>query len=355
MRRLRSLAALLVGLLGRAGPEHAQNVRPARRGPVTHVIILDGTMSSLRAGSETNAGLIYKLLMQSAGSELSLYYEAGKQWGDWRTTGDVVTGRGINRQIRRAYGYLASRYRPGDRVFLFGYSRGAFAARSLAGLIGCVGLLRADCATERNVRTAYRHYRAGGQGRVAGIFAETRCHDDVEIEMIGLWDTVKALGFRVPILWRIGAEHHDFHDHRLGPHVRSGFHALAHDETRLVYAPVLWETAEGAHAHVEQVWFRGTHGDVGGQLGGCHAARPLSNIPLVWMLERAEIRGLTLPDAWRSHFPVDPGAPSIGSWQGWAKLFVLRRPRTIGADASERLHETVGHGAGPLTGGAPAM
>lgn len=72
-------------------------------------------------------------------------------------------GPGINRQIRRAYGYLASRYRPGDRIFLFGYSRGAFAVRSLAGIMDRVGLLRADQATERNVQLAYRHYRAGGK------------------------------------------------------------------------------------------------------------------------------------------------------------------------------------------------
>ncbi len=132
----------------------------ARRGQVLHVVIIDGTMSSLATGEETNAGLIYKLLSEQAGPQLSVYYEAGIQWTHWNNTMDVLLGRGINRQIRRAYGWLASRYRPGDRVMFFGYSRGAYAVRSLAGVIDRVGLLRADQATERNVRQAYRHYQA---------------------------------------------------------------------------------------------------------------------------------------------------------------------------------------------------
>ncbi|WP_135501335.1 DUF2235 domain-containing protein [Roseovarius aestuariivivens] len=355
MRRLRDIALGLARRLIRAAPLHAQNVRPTRRGPVTHVIILDGTMSSLRTGRETNAGLTYKLLLRNRGAALSLYYEAGVQWSDWTRTGDVVAGRGINRQIRRAYGYLASRYRPGDRIFLFGYSRGAFAARSLAGLIGRIGLLRPEKATVRNVRTAYRHYRTGGQGRAARAFARARCHEAVEIEMLGLWDTVKALGLGVPLLWRAGAADHDFHDHHLGPHVKAGYHALARDETRKVYTPVLWDTAGLNGAQVEQVWFRGTHGDVGGQLDGLQAARPLSNIPLVWILERAEARGLPLPEDWRADFPCDPAAPSIGTWRGWAKLFVLRGPRQIGADPSERLHETALHDPAPPPDAAPAV
>ena len=91
------------------------------RGQRTHVIILDGTMSTLKPGCESNAGLTYKLLMEAGDPTLSLYYEAGLQWQDWRSTRDVISGRGINRQLRRAYGHLAQRYRPGDRIVLLGY------------------------------------------------------------------------------------------------------------------------------------------------------------------------------------------------------------------------------------------
>jgi uncharacterized protein (DUF2235 family) len=323
-----------------------QTPRPVR-GHVDHVIIIDGTMSSLDPGWETNAGLTYKLLREVRHSRMSIRYEAGVQWQAWRSTIDVIEGRGINRQIRRVYGFLASRYRPGDRIFLFGYSRGAYAVRSLAGVIDRVGLLRADCATERNVEIAYRHYRRGTMGSAHRAFAKRFCHADVAVEMVGAWDTVKALGFRAPILWKLAEERHAFHNHELGPTIRHGFHALALHETREVYAPVLWTCPEGWEGHMEQVWFRGTHGDVGGQLSGFEPARPLANIPLVWMLGKAEACGLDLPEGWRTRFPCDPEAPSVGSMRGWGKLFVLRRKRAVGTDRSEAIHPTAERPAAP--------
>lgn len=312
-----------------------------RNGGLIHVIILDGTMSTLEPGWESNAGLAWRV-MSGIGAPVSVYYEPGLQWADWRSTTDVVIGRGINRQIRRAYGWLASRYRPGDRIFLLGYSRGAYAVRSLAGMIDTIGLLRADCATERNVTTAYRHYQCAPGSDAAAAFASAHCHDKVEIEMVGVWDTVKALGLRLPLVWQWTEPSHAFHNHRLGPSVKRGFHALALHETRAIYTPVLWESTAYGPAKVEQVWFRGTHGDVGGQLGGFEPARPLANIPLVWMLDRAEACGLPLPEGWRAQFPCDPAAPSVGTWYGLGKLFLLRGPRTVGADRSERVHETAG-------------
>jgi uncharacterized protein (DUF2235 family) len=319
------------------GPE------PKRRGRVDHVIVLDGTMSSLIAGFETNAGRLYRLLAERGRvAGLSLYYEPGIQWEEWRSAPDVIMGRGINRQIRRAYGFLASRYRPGDRIFLFGFSRGAYAVRSLAGVIDRMGLLRADAATERAIRDVYRHYAAGGLGEAARRFRSLHCHDEAPIEMLGVWDTVKALGLRFPILWMLTEPRHAFHDHRLGATIRHGYHALALDETREVFAPVLW-TSDSCRVPgqvVEQVWFRGAHGDIGGQLGGFLPARPLANIPLVWMLEKAEGCGLHLPAGWRARFPRDPGAPMTGTWRNWGKTFVLRRRRRVGTDPSESIHPT---------------
>ena len=331
-----ALGRRMLGWLGKAlRSEHSPAVR--RRGPQTHVIILDGTMSTLDPGRETNAGKTYRLL-QEMGGEVSLYYEAGVQWPSWRATPDVIMGRGLNRQIRRAYGFLASRYRPGDRVFLIGYSRGAFAVRSLAGIIDQIGLLRARCATERNVRQAYRLYEMSPEGEAAQAFAAAHCHEAVEIEMVGVWDTVKALGLRLPVLWRLTEARHAFHSAALGPSIRHGYHALALDETREVFEPVLWSCPEDWPGRVEQVWFRGAHGDVGGQLGGEEAARPLANIPLVWMLERAESCGLPLPADWHERLPCDATAPSVGTWQGWGKMFLFRRRRVVGLDRSESIH-----------------
>lgn len=311
-----------------------------RRGSVTHLIILDGTMSSLDPGDETNAGQAYKLACEM-GSKLSIYYEPGLQWIDWRSARDVMLGRGINRQIKRAYGYLASRYHPGDQIYMMGYSRGAYAVRSLAGVIDQVGLLRAEHATERNIRSAYRYYECGGHPKVTQTFSDLFCHDEVLIEMIGVWDTVKSLGINAPVLWRISEELHAFHNHDLSGIVKNGFHALALNESRVAYAPVLWTTPEEYAGRLEQVWFPGSHGDVGGQLGGFHAARPLANIPLVWLMERAQECGLPLPEGWQQGFERDANAPSVGNWRGFGKVFMTRRKRVVGADPSERLHESV--------------
>ncbi|MCW1956120.1 MAG: DUF2235 domain-containing protein [Roseobacter sp.] len=329
-------------LFGLLLPEQRQGQTPLARlrGPMTHVIILDGTMCSLKPGWETNAGLTYRLLSEMGGA-VSVFYEAGVQWRDWRSTPHVLTGRGVNRQIKRAYGYLASRYRDGDQIFFFGYSRGAYAVRSLAGVIDAVGLLRSEEATERRVEQAYRLYQLGaGQAQKAKFHAQF-CHEKAEVEMIGVWDTVKALGLRLPVLWRWSESTHAFHNHQLGKAIRHGFQALALHETRAAFEPVLWDCPQNWLGRVEQVWFPGTHGDIGGQLDGDVDVRPLSNIPLVWMLERAHSCGLPLPEGWRARFPQDPAGRSLGTWRNWGKLFLLRRRRRVGAGACESLHESV--------------
>lgn len=329
----------LLGLLRRR--PRIKERRARHRGRATHVVILDGTMSSLAPGHESNAGLTYKLLREmGARANLSLYYEAGIQWRDWHGTLDVMRGKGINRQITRTYGWLASRWRPGDEIILIGYSRGAYAVRSVAGIIDRVGLLRADAATVRNVRTAFRHYRAGGASEAAEAFRGLHCHREVEIAALGCWDTVKALGVRLPVTWRWAEKATAFHSTELGRQVRRGFQALALHETRAVFGPVLWTSSPLRPGAVEQVWFRGTHCDIGGQVGGRAEARPLSNIPLVWMLSRLEGAGLPLPEGWAERFPCDPRARSISCWEGWAKLFLFRQRREVGRDPSERLHAT---------------
>ena len=330
----------LRSLLGRA-LRIDKGTRGPNRGSVTHVVILDGTMSKLTPGLETNAGLLFRLLGETVPApHISVLYEKGIQWQSWRRTHDVIAGVGINRQIRRAYGNLASRYKPGDRSFLFGYSRGAYAVRSLAGVIDRIGLVKAEHATVRNIRLAYRYYERGSESRISEIFRRKYCHSDVEIEMVGVWDTVKALGLRLPLVWRFTRSRHAFHNHELGRSVKNGFHALALHETRQAFEPVLWTCPGGRHGHVEQVWFRGSHGDIGGQLTGKEEARPLANIPMVWMLENAEGCGLPLPTGWRRRFPMDVEAPSVGTFRGWGKLFLIRRKRRPCQDRSERIHPT---------------
>ena len=179
------------------------------------------------------------------------------------------------------------------------------------------GLSAAE-ATERNVQAAYRHYQAREVTQAARDFADAHCHAQVEIGMVGVWDTVKALGIIMPVLWRLSVPAHAFHDHRLGPSVRHGYHALALDETRVVYNAVMWDVPETYDGRVEQVWFRGNHSDVGGHLGAFHAARPLANIPHVWTLEKLALFDVASPDSCPAHFPTDVPTPSTGTLHGHA-------------------------------------
>jgi len=326
-------------LLGRIGRQ--SDPVEATPAPLTHVVILDGTLSSLDTGRETNAGLLYKLIDENP--QASVYYEEGLQWSSFRSSWDVMVGKGINRQIQRAYKWLATHYRDGDKIVLVGYSRGAYAVRSLAGVIDRVGLLHPDYATADHVGEIYQHYREGPDHPNAIAFARDFCRDETPIEAVAVFDTVKALGIVFPVLWRLSEKTHAFHNHALGDSIANGFHALALNETRVAYSPIMWRCPKTWSGHMEQTWFRGTHGDIGGHLNGYDAARPLANIPLVWMADNLARCGVVLPDDWRARFAQDAHAPSVGNWRGWAKLFLTRRKRTIGQCKSEKIYDMNAH------------
>lgn len=300
-------------------------------------------MSSLEEGFETNAGLTYRLATQTADdANMIVRYEAGIQMNTWRDARDVIEGRGINKQIKRVYGALASRYHPGDRIYLMGYSRGAYAVRSLAGFIDKVGLIKAQNATEQNITVAYRHYQTGPTLAPSQAFRAAYCHDTTPIEFLGVWDTVAAVGLQFPVIWRFSSVFHAFHDLYPPRSAKFVYHALSAHESRGAYAPVMFETnPDMPDQHLQQMWFRGSHGDVGGQLSGYVPARKLSNTTLVWMLDKAEMAGLVLPKGWRSRYLADPYAPSVGSRRGWGKFFLMRRKRTIGTDPSELRHPSL--------------
>ena len=314
------------------------NVRPPRR----HVFIIDGTLSRIEEGEETNAGLLYKLLAEGGPqADQTVGYDPGVQASGLSKWIKIAAGSGINESILAGYATIASRYRPGDSIMLFGYSRGAYAVRSLAGLIGKIGMLRAQAATERRVARAFRYYEAAEMSPAAKAFCDTYCHRDVEIDMLGVWDTVKALGLPYPILNRLAPMATEFHNHSLLNNTKNAFQALAIDENRTSYKPLPWKIKDDYKGHVEQAWFPGSHADVGGQVWRKPNARTLSNIPLVWMLDRAERLGLELPSGWRTEFPQNPVAPMIGSYRGNGKLFIARGPRVVGRCFSESVHGSV--------------
>ena len=320
----------------------AGNRRQTGGGGRNLVFVSDGTLSTLSPGEETNAGLLYRLLDEIGPRPWQqVDYDPGVQGTGWRKWLNAITGMGINLAICQGYSFLASRYRPGDRIYLFGFSRGAYAVRSLAGMIGAVGLLRREEATQRNVRRAFRLYERDGSGAARADFIARRCHDAIRIEMVGVWDTVKTLGLPYPVLSRLGRMATGFHDHALGPHIGHGYHALAIDEDRTAFAPILWQRSEHWQGRLEQAWFPGAHADVGGDIGSIAEARPLANIPLNWMLLRAVRHGLILPEGWQARFPEDPAAAQVGNRRGIARLFLLRRPRATGGGDGEAIHLSI--------------
>ena len=191
-------------------------------------------------------------------------------------------GRGLSAQIQEAHIVLAARYGPGDRIYMFGYSSGAFAVRSLSGIIDCVGLLRSEFATTRYVDRVWRRYR--GSRRSEDVKSRY-CHGDVKINMMEIYDTVSALSVNLPWVAQILPDNYSFHNHRMSDCVLAGYHVLALDETRAAYAPERWEADEtGAPHEMEQVWFSGSHVAIGGIFWGHEIARLFSNIPVIWMM-----------------------------------------------------------------------
>lgn len=226
--------------------------------------------------------------------------------GEYEAFLEGAIGIGVDRRIIDGYRFLAERYAPGDEIYLFGFSRGAFQARSLAGLIGLIGLLGPDAVGEVEQAWSYYQMHKSSPDPVKLTRLKQLGHADVRIRCLGVWDTVGNLG--IPFIgdhaW-IGDN--AFHETELAAHVEVGLQALAIDEPRGPFSPSLWTRRKGSvppsGQHIEQTWFAGSHANIGG--GFPDSA--LSDIPLLWMAERtmattgvafdlARLSAMTSPD-----------------------------------------------------------
>ena len=244
-------------------------------------------------------------------------------------------GVGISKNIQKAYRFIANNYYPGDELFLFGFSRGAFTVRSLAGFIGTVGLL--DTKYLRHVPIAYDYYRLPPEKR-RGSIQERRLEDldrrrDIPIKFIGVWDTVGALGAPTPILGRLTRLKVGFHDTKLGRDVQNAYQALAVDERRRSFQPDLWEDKQADNQTIEQMWFPGVHANV----GGGYRDTVLSDIALKWMTDRAAFHGLKFTSRIENLKPCAANAGTLEdsfSWlyQALRFLGVARYTREIGPE-----------------------
>lgn len=234
-----------------------------------------------------------------AGTEQHVYYDTGVgTGGPWDHLRGGVFGVGLLENVKQAYAALGARYEIGDGLFLFGFSRGAYTARSLAGLIGLCGIPDPrkgdiDAAVDSAIRI-YRARPGPARSESAGAHAERFSRMEGErlardIHFIGVWDTVGALGVPSKHLRFIGARRHAFHDVSLGEHIARAYQALAIDERRRPFKPSLWsaENVRGGQT-VEQVWFPGVHSNV----GGGYVDAGLSDRAFLWMCANAKNAGL---------------------------------------------------------------
>jgi uncharacterized protein (DUF2235 family) len=269
------------------------------------IVFCDGTWNRADQPAPTNVCKLREAVDTSVAHQL-VHYEPGVGTRRWERVSGGAFGFGLSRNVQDCYRFLVDNYEPGDELFFFGFSRGAFTARSLAGLVRNSGIL---CREHRaRIEDAYRLYRSRKPGdapaeHAAEAFRRTYSHPDAEIAFIGVWDTVGALGipidgFRLPWLSRRWT----FHDTTLSSFVRTAYHAISIDERRKPFVPTLWVKKVAADGtveepppdqNVEQVWFAGVHSDV----GGGYPDASLSELPLLWIADRARACGLVLgPD-----------------------------------------------------------
>lgn len=215
-----------------------------------------------------------------------------------KITGGIL-GMGIDQKIKDIYTFLLLNYQPGDHIYLFGFSRGAYTARSLAGFIRDCGLLKPDFI--HLVDKAYELYRGKNDyskpdDDLMTSFRRNYAAEDItRIKLIGVWDTVGALGIPLPAWKFYNRERYKFHDVTLSSTVDHAYQALAIDERRKPFVPALWETSpnhDPQKQKIEQRWFAGVHCNI----GGGYSDRGLSDHALRWLIDKAKATGLGIDE-----------------------------------------------------------
>lgn len=330
--------------------------------PKRLIVCCDGTWNTAdqTIDGHSNPTNVTKLALSiapedAAGARQCVYYHDGVGTSRWQRLSGGAFGVGLSRNVFDAYHFLIDNYESGDWLYLFGFSRGAFTARSLGGLIRNCGILRSENADR--IHEAWSLYRSSADkpaGVKSTLFRRAYSYEP-RIHFIGVWDTVGALGIPVPgpswlkpIVTRLN-HRWAFHDTKLSTRVNGAFHALAIDEQRAAFAPTLWHQQSGTDGQeLKQVWFTGVHRDI----GGGYLKTSLSDIALLWMADRARDYGLHFrPGAFSPDgpgqmapgesidFKVDPHAvtsPNPSRTLFYRLLKPLNRP--IGTAADEHGH-----------------
>ncbi|BDY12179.1 DUF2235 domain-containing protein [Hydrogenimonas cancrithermarum] len=272
------------------------------------VVCADGTWNTPEQKEHdipvpTNVVRIFNSIAKSDknGIEQLRYYHPGVgtdgTW--WEKMAGGAVGVGLGKNIKSAYKWLCVHYEPGDRIFLFGFSRGAYTVRSLAGMIAACGLLDlTDLPDETLWERVQKAYEEGYRKRKKrsewssgwNFHKNEKEKKAIPIHFLGVWDTVGALGIpnNMAILNLLDSvKKYNFHDTKLGAHVLHGRHAVAIDEQRASFSPTCWNNIS-EHNDAKELWFPGVHANV----GGGYVDTGLSDIALQWMIEEAREAGI---------------------------------------------------------------
>jgi len=299
------------------------------------IFCADGTWDKPR--NNTNVRKLFEGVnsVPSASNQVAFYDDGvGSDGTPIQKLAGGAIGEGLFQKIKDGYRKIARVYTQGDDIFIFGFSRGAFTARSLAGMIAACGLPASPVADDTKlVNTAFQAYRNREQRAVLLVSLKEYNLSDAKIKMVGVWDTVGSLG--IPALFGgVDPVLYGFLDTTLHPNVLNACHALAIDERRKQFPPTLWTppaTPVGGQT-LEQVWFAGVHCDI----GGGYPETGLSDITFSWMLSKATKLGLQVSPGVAAQFalPLNTKFALDTIHESWNLLWWFPKRRDIPENAS---------------------
>ncbi|NOX70652.1 MAG: DUF2235 domain-containing protein [Gammaproteobacteria bacterium] len=306
------------------------------------VVFSDGTGQEGGKGSNSNVYKLFNMVENRTDKQVT-FYDRGLGTG-WRKLSGQVAGMGISRNIKECYRFIFDEYRAGDQVYLFGFSRGATTVRSLSSFIHLFGVL--PKSRPELIDQAYRIYRISDRqkrDRRAAAFVAKHHTMWCRIRFLGAWDTVAALGIPVKalnaIINAVPFFRYDFQDLRLSESVEHARHALAIDDEREIFHPVIWAPDLHDHQTLDQVWFCGVHTDI----GGGYPEQGLSDIALEWMRDEAVRFGLRIfPGQKVTLSPNPDGVMHDSRAKGAAPLYRKRiRSWDVDKNGAPVVHESV--------------
>ena len=298
------------------------------------VLCTDGTWDKI--SNHTNVYRFYNGVRQSA--EQVAFYDDGVG-ADGTPVAKVAGGAfglGLFQKIKQGYTQIAHVYEAGDPLFLFGFSRGAYTARSIAGMIAICGLPTKNF-DDHLVDLAFEAYRNKDQRpALLAQLNQTYAIDDAKITMLGVWDTVGSLGIPATV-GAVDPLVYGFLDTTLHVDVRNAYHAVAIDEMRCEFPATLWTSTPAVGQVMEQVWFCGCHGDVGGGVSAdATTGSALSDITLAWMMNKACALGLDIDSDLQKTYsiPLDPKYALDNMHPTWNVLWGFPKHRDIARSSS---------------------